>query len=74
VSTGSDLRQVPGLGASSSGKHIEYEAAADRVRYQRHSDGVGFDLTVTARHNSVGGAVAVTVTVGAQPPATPAHS
>jgi DNA-binding transcriptional ArsR family regulator/ABC-type Mn2+/Zn2+ transport system ATPase subunit len=45
-----------------SGKHIEYESAPDRVRYERHADGTGerFSLTVSAH----GGGVAVTLTVG----------
>jgi DNA-binding transcriptional ArsR family regulator len=42
-----------------SGKHIEYEPAPDRVRYERHADG-HFSLTVSAH----GGGVSVTLTVG----------
>jgi DNA-binding transcriptional ArsR family regulator len=42
-----------------SGKCIEYEAAEDRVRYERHADG-HFSITVTAD----GGGVSVTITVG----------
>src|SRR4051812_11246597 len=54
------LKDLGLLFSERQGKEIWYEPAAGRVRYQRHADGVGFDLTLTAR----GGGVAVTVTVG----------
>jgi hypothetical protein len=43
------LKALGLLFSERQGKVICYEVSRDRVRYQRHADGDGSDLTLTAR-------------------------